>query len=605
MQVGLLNEFVDEFSKQDNALFIDVNAGPYRVRRRLNLTRELLTCWQGLAKQLQALASQPAVGLDVVRASLQIAQNDLTAAATQDISSAEEHRSIAHAKSLCEAVANARMPWTEPGIHELAWRASADASLQRFALQVPERSEAEGPLPLVLVLHGYNGTPMRILDAFLDAAPGQSPRQVPGFVLAPAAHGNAFYRGPGERDVLEILTWALQTLPVDPNKVTITGASMGGTGTAEIALHYSDQFAAYAPLCGYQSYYVRRDTSGQPLRAWERKLMHRNSAASSADSGRYLPMYLAHGLKDRPLENSRVLTTRYKKLGYHLIEDWPDLGHAVWKKTWAHAGLFPWLSTQERVADPPRITLAATALRHAQSYWLNVIELDNQSELSTIDAEVVVANQVQVITKGVTAFAVSETRHIDRKLPLLLDIDGIKLTAAPLSTLRFCRHDSVWTQCQVAAGLHKAVHAEGPWLDLWSEPIAFVYGTGSPATIGANLNVARALASPQGGTDYMYPVLSDVEYMSAPRDGQVPVLVGNSNDHALLAKWSNRLPIAVNAQTISFGGRQILRRPIGGRICLPQSGRFSRHYWRDHGTLSQRPVASVIVADAIAGFSGF
>jgi predicted esterase len=577
VQVGTLAELVREYSHDDSSLNIEIEVGTHHVRRKLHLTQQVLNAWQRVAEQLQALDARQASELDIDRASLQIAQFDLSAAVTKDAAIAEINRAAQRAQSLAKVVSASRPPWAEPGIHELAWRSSADQSLQRFALQVPSQSEGAGPLPLVLVLHGYNGTPLRILEAFLDTAPGASAVKVNGYILAPAAHGNAFYRGPGERDILEILDWALRVLPIDKNRVSITGASMGGTGTAEIALHYPDRFAALAPLCGYHSYYVRRDTSLQPLRSWERRLMHRFSPASSADSGRYLPLYLAHGLKDRPLENSRILTTRYKKLGYRLIEDWPDLGHAVWKKTWAHAGLFPWLSTQARVCDPSRITIAATALRHAQSYWLNVLELDSNAELPRIDVEVVAANEIHVTTSGVTAFAFAATTHIDRNQPLLLDIDGIKLKAAPASNLHFFRQGSSWTQGDVSQGSpHKALDVEGPWLDLWSEPLAFVYGTGNPSTTGVNFNVAQALASPQGGTDTNYLVISDRDYALSRHEGIVPVFVGNAADNSVLSKWANRLPLSVDAQSITVGGHRFTGDKLGAVYVYPNPD-DSRH----------------------------
>jgi len=569
VQLGLLEELIRTFPKQQTTLSLDVSAGPFQVRRRISLSQELMLAWQGNAQQLARLPAQSNSELDVVRASLQMAQAALTDAATQDKSESEIRRATQLAQSLSQTIAQGKMPWTEPGIHDLAWRATADGSIQNFALQVPAHVTQGQTFPLVLVLHGYNGTPRRILDAFLDIEPGRPPNQVNGFVLAPAAHGNAFYRGPGERDVLELLTWAINSLPIDPNKVTITGASMGGTGTAEVALHYPDRFAAQAPLCGYQSYFVRRDTSGQPIRAWEKKLMHRFSAASSADSGRYLPMHLAHGLKDKPLENSRVLTTRYKKLGYRLTEDWPDLGHSVWKKTWAHAGLFPWLSNQVRVTDPPRVTIAATSLRHAQNFWLNVLELDSQAELSTINAEASASNEFHVVTQGVTGFAFGPTSHIDANRPVQLEIDGNKLTAATQTGLQFCRRDSTWSQCKDPTGLRKRPGAEGPWLDLWSERIVFVYGSGKPDTIGANLNVARALGSPQGGADYDYPVYSDREFMSARHDELVPILIGNSSDNALLAQWSAQLPVMVDEKTIRFGGHSYSGERLGAIYVYP------------------------------------
>ncbi len=569
IQMGSLSEWISLLREQDQKLTLDISVGPYHVRRTLNFPRSVVDAWQSITRQLESLQAGSAADLDVVRASLQSAESEVTAAVTEGKSAPDIRRTTTHVLSLCDAIARGRAPWSEPGIHDLAWRASADGSIQPFALQVPKPSEANERLPLVLVLHGYNGTPRRILDAFFDVVPGETPKEVRGFVLAPAAHGNAFYRGPGERDVLEILDWALRSLPVDANRVTITGASMGGTGTAEIALHYPDSFAALAPLCGYQSYFVRRDTSGQPIRAWERKLMHRNSAASSAESGRTLPMYLAHGMKDRPLENSRVLTTRYKTLGYKLIEDWPNLGHAVWKKTWAHAGLFPWLSAQERAVEPRRITLAATALRHAQSHWLHVLELDSQAEISTIDAEIIEPDSLRIVSKGVLAFAISDTHTIDRSRPVRFEIDGAELTAAARTSLTFQRIEGRWTQGDVRPGKRKTRGVEGPWLDLWSEPLVFVYGTGSPATLGVNREVARTFAAPQGDKDGAYPVLSDVEYMAAEHRDKVAIFVGNATDHAWLAQWKDRLPWTLDAQSIRFGGRTFTSEKLGALFVYP------------------------------------
>ena len=63
------------------------------------------------------------------------------------------------------------------------------------------------------------------------------------------------------------------------------------------------------------------------------------------------------------------------------------------------------------------------------------------------------------------------------------------------------------------------------------------------------------LASPQGGADYNYPVLSDREFMSARHTNAVLILIGNSTDNALLANWSSQLPVRIDEKTIHFGDR--------------------------------------------------
>ena len=132
------------------------------------------------------------------------------------------------------------------------------------------------------------------------------------------AHGNAMYRDLGEDDVMRVVEWAVANLPIDRQKITITGPSMGGIGAAAIPLRFPGTFVATAPLCGYHSYFVRRDTAGRPVRPWERLIAEERSNVSWAYNGMKLPMWIVHGTKDLPETNSGVLIDRYKALGYPL-----------------------------------------------------------------------------------------------------------------------------------------------------------------------------------------------------------------------------------------------------------------------------------------------
>src|SRR5262249_45445703 len=123
---------------------------------------------------------------------------------------------------------------------------------------------------------------------------------VEGFVIAPAAYGNDMYREAGEVDVMAVLDWATKFFPIDKDRVTITGPSMGGTGTASIAFHYPDRFAAAEPLCGYHSYFVRKDFLRPGLKYWEKALAEQRSNSIWAENGLYLPLYIWHGKKDWP-----------------------------------------------------------------------------------------------------------------------------------------------------------------------------------------------------------------------------------------------------------------------------------------------------------------
>lgn len=52
-------------------------------------------------------------------------------------------------------------------------------------------------------------------------------------------------------EVLALLGQVMTDYNVDEKKVYLTGFSMGGNGTWDLAAHYSDLFAAVVPLAGW------------------------------------------------------------------------------------------------------------------------------------------------------------------------------------------------------------------------------------------------------------------------------------------------------------------------------------------------------------------
>ena len=149
--------------------------------------------------------------------------------------------------------------------------ARADGLPQPIAAYVPKGS---GKKPLYVGLHGMNGGPLSMLRVFfggdddklsmaeLDRAMGPTPA-VDAYVIAPHAHGNAMYRQLGEEEVMDAIAWARARWPdIDPDRIYLTGFSMGGIGAASIPFHHPDVFAAAQPLCGYHSYFIRRDVAG-------------------------------------------------------------------------------------------------------------------------------------------------------------------------------------------------------------------------------------------------------------------------------------------------------------------------------------------------------
>ncbi|HEY6459856.1 MAG TPA: alpha/beta hydrolase-fold protein, partial [Polyangiaceae bacterium] len=214
---------------------------------------------------------------------------------------------------LAAPLAEGQDPWAgRTGPMRRAYLSPADGKPSEFALYVPPDLDSGKKYPLVVALHGMNGHPMEMLmwlfghddpmrgGGWEDRHPRHDLEHLGAIVVAPGGNFNSMYRDIGETDVMNVVDWAMDHYPIDEARVTITGPSMGGIGTAACALHFPGRFAAAEPLCGYHSYFVRGDIGGARMRPWEHFIAEQRSNALWAENGLYIPMYVVHGTKDLP-----------------------------------------------------------------------------------------------------------------------------------------------------------------------------------------------------------------------------------------------------------------------------------------------------------------
>jgi predicted peptidase len=199
----------------------------------------------------------------------------------------------------------------------------------KYLCYVPTiRTNAAQRLPLILFLHGAcPNDDLTKLRHFGPIKYGLTNADFRFIVVCPATA-----RGWTLPALIQLLDHVQATLPVDPDRVYVTGYSMGGHGTWMLALAYPHRFAAIAPVAG----------AGDPQEA-ARKLKH-------------LPVWIFHGQNDdvvpvsygesmaRALESAggRVKTTFY-----------PDKGHDVWDTPYAGPELYGWFLQQRRGGSPP------------------------------------------------------------------------------------------------------------------------------------------------------------------------------------------------------------------------------------------------------------
>ena len=117
-------------------------------------------------------------------------------------------------------------------------------------------------------------------------------------------------------------------LPVDADRVLMTGLSMGGIGTWNYAVDYPDRLAAIAPVSG----------TGDSDRA--------------ARVAR-LPIWAFHGARDDtvPMAGEQEMVDAVRAAGGNVrFTVYPDIGHNAWDPAYADPQLSDWLLAQRRGA---------------------------------------------------------------------------------------------------------------------------------------------------------------------------------------------------------------------------------------------------------------
>ncbi|MGH9761104.1 MAG: prolyl oligopeptidase family serine peptidase, partial [Blastocatellia bacterium] len=180
-----------------------------------------------------------------------------------------------------------------------AYLSKVDKSLQPYRVFVPTSYDGSKPHPLIIALHGMGGDENTWFDLYGNGL-FKTLAEKHGYIVAcPKGRGPAsMYQGPAEQDVLDVLAEIKLNYKIDPDRIYLTGHSMGGFGTWSIAISHPDIFAALAPISG----------GGDP------KGMKKIAQ---------IPEIVTHGSNDKtvPVQRSRDMVEAGKKAGAEIKYD--------------------------------------------------------------------------------------------------------------------------------------------------------------------------------------------------------------------------------------------------------------------------------------------
>lgn len=216
----------------------------------------------------------------------------------------------------------------------------------RYRLLKPLAVEPGHMVPLVLFLHGAgergadNELQLKYLPTWL--AEEGNRRKHPSFVVVPQCRAGHHWVDFNRSDLTSMphkaeptvdlaaavaaLDAVMQSEPVDPGRVYLTGISMGGYGSWDLAARMPERFAAMIPICG-------------------------GGDAATAPRLRSIPILCFHGDADQivPVAHSRAMVAAVKAAGgaveYRELE---GVKHDSWTPAYRDPATLDWLFRQKR-----------------------------------------------------------------------------------------------------------------------------------------------------------------------------------------------------------------------------------------------------------------
>ena len=126
--------------------------------------------------------------------------------------------------------------------------------------------------------------------------------------------------------LIELIKETIQKLPVDTDRIYITGLSMGGFGTFDAISRYPDFFAAAVPVCG-------------------------GGDIKKAEAIAHIPIWIFHGALDgtvNPVLSHNMLKALTDAGAHPGYTQYPKAGHFSWIAAYDDDMMMDWLFSQKK-----------------------------------------------------------------------------------------------------------------------------------------------------------------------------------------------------------------------------------------------------------------
>lgn len=232
-------------------------------------------------------------------------------------------------------VASGSPALAEQTAHRFETTVTRDYALD-YLLHLPEGYEADGdPVPLIIFLHGAGERGDNLERVKANGPPRMIARgeHIPAIVVSPQCPKGSWWTEQLPA-LIGLLDEVVATHNVDPDRVYVTGLSMGGYGAWALGAAQPDRFAAIVPICGGGDFFSAVRLARSSVKIW----------AFHGDADTVVPPTESRRIVD--LIHHRGRSERDVKLTVY-----PGVHHNAWTPTYADPQMWEWLFRQRRAPE--------------------------------------------------------------------------------------------------------------------------------------------------------------------------------------------------------------------------------------------------------------
>ena len=218
-----------------------------------------------------------------------------------------------------------------------------------YQVFVPSNWSKKVKWPVILFLHGYGeegDDGLVQTQVGLATAIRKQVDRFPTVVVIPQCRKKDWWTSPAmEAQALKALDQTMKEFKGDPQRVYLTGLSMGGFGTWGFASGHPAEFAALVPICG-----GIRDPDAAEIPNYRDVDNSADPYVATAQKIGKTPVWVFHGEADPvvPVTESRQMVAALKAAGGNVrYTEYPGVKHESWDNAYAEPDLFPWLLAQK------------------------------------------------------------------------------------------------------------------------------------------------------------------------------------------------------------------------------------------------------------------